>query len=199
MLFSYTQRHIPTQTKDASTASSVLDSSSQSESLQRKANLVDGVVQRRKNDDERASKARRVDHAKKIIQIVSGLTFASEDHVFQGEEDPLGRLTGLHAYNEKKLPNGVNLLPESKPKNVVHDIEWYKTDVTKKKRSTMFPCDMPKNHVKTLIALKWPREFGLEEGALKFPEDTRDYIKHGRSFDVIKAGDVNPTFYPKGE
>jgi hypothetical protein len=162
-------------------------------------NLVDGVMQRRKNDDERASKARRVDHAKKNIQIVSGLTFASEDHVFQGEEDPLGRLTGLHAYIDKQLPNGVNLLPESKPKNVVHDIEWYKTDVTKKKRSTMFPCDMPKNHVKTLIALKWPQEFGLVEGALKFPEDTREYIKHGRSFDVRKVGDVNPTFYPERE
>lgn len=198
MSTTYAQRQISSQKKDASSASSVLDSSSQSESLQRKANLVDGVVQRRKNDDERASKARRVDHAKKNIQIVSGLTFASEDHIFQGEEDSSGQLTGLHAYIDKQLPNGVNLY-EGTPKNVVHDIVWYKTDVEKRKRSTMFPSDMPKNHVKTLIALKWPREFGLEEGALKFPEDTREYIKHGRSFDVRKAGDVNPTFYPERE
>lgn len=45
MSTTYAQKQAPTQKKDAPTASAVLDSSSQSEGLQRKADMVNGVIQ----------------------------------------------------------------------------------------------------------------------------------------------------------
>ena len=199
MSTTYAQKSSTVQKAADTKAASILDSSAQSESLQRKADMANCIVQRKKNGDQMARKARRVFHAKQNIKVVYGCTFASENHVFLGEEDNSGRLTGFHAYDDGKLPDGVKLAPGYTSKNVVHDIEWYKTDESQKKRSTMFPLDMPKNHVKTLIALKWPSQFGLEEGDLRFPEETREYIKHGRTFDVRKSGDADPTFYPERE
>lgn len=42
----YAQKQAPAQRKEANTAASVIDSSSQGEALQRKADMVNGVVQR---------------------------------------------------------------------------------------------------------------------------------------------------------
>lgn len=68
----HTQKHAPAQKKDAPTAASVLDSSSQSESLQRKADMANNAVQRA--EAPRPNKTGMPDNLKSGIENLSGFS-----------------------------------------------------------------------------------------------------------------------------
>ena len=59
----YAQRQTPAQKKDAPSAASVLDNSSQSESLQRKADLLNSIVQCARGHGRRGNARRRQNQA----------------------------------------------------------------------------------------------------------------------------------------
>lgn len=72
MLFSYAQKHPPAQKKNAPTASSVLDSSSQSDSLQRKADMANKAAQRA--ETPRPNNTGMPDNLKAGIESLSGFS-----------------------------------------------------------------------------------------------------------------------------
>jgi len=72
MLFSYAQKHPPAQKKDAPTAASILDTSSQSESLQRKADMANKAAQRA--ETPRPNNTGMPDNLKAGIESLSGFS-----------------------------------------------------------------------------------------------------------------------------
>ena len=72
MFTMYTQKQTPAQKKDAPSASSVFDASSQSESLQRKAELANGAVQR--VEPPRPNNTGMPDNLKAGIESLSGFS-----------------------------------------------------------------------------------------------------------------------------
>lgn len=72
MLFSYAQKQVPVQKKDASTATSVIDTSSQSESLQRKADMASNAAQRA--ETPRLNNTGMPDNLKAGIESLSGFS-----------------------------------------------------------------------------------------------------------------------------
>ena len=68
----HTQKQIPTQKKDAPTAASILDASSQSESLQRKADMVSNATQRA--EPPRPNNTGMPDNLKSGIESLSGFS-----------------------------------------------------------------------------------------------------------------------------
>lgn len=72
MFSSYTQKQTPAQKKDAPTASSVLDSSSQSEGLQRKADMTNNAAQR--EETPRPNNTGMPDNLKAGIESLSGFS-----------------------------------------------------------------------------------------------------------------------------
>ena len=72
MNITYAQKQAPTQKKDAPTASSVLDSSSQSEGLQRKADMANNAAQRA--EAPRPNNTGMPDNLKASIESLSGFS-----------------------------------------------------------------------------------------------------------------------------
>lgn len=157
-----------------------------------------------KTDEERAAKHQRIALAKTEIagkSIDSNL----EKHLFEGHptvgDFNVNSPTGLHAYTDGSFPpknykvkkgrvetnETTNVVSESSGNpNKIHTINWKwdkSGDDVDLKSSTMFPQNMPKQHVIALVA-----------GGLTSKTD--EYIKHGMTFGIEKKGG---TAYPVTE
>lgn len=102
--------------------------------------------------------------------------------------------TGLHAYTNGALPTGIVQVGIQGSATTVHQLSWRWNDSTQTKGSTMFPNWMPPEHVRTLIALKYPDTCAnAVEPSHLFPTDARTYIQHGHEVKLTQKGD---TVYP---
>jgi hypothetical protein len=163
------------------------------------------VVQRAKGVEERGVKHQRIAKAKEAIPTLSGkLKDELVDHVFDAKpfgknvklEDP----QGLHAYKSGgNLPGDIEEVSTKGSKGQVHLLTWKYKKGNKSKSSTMFPDWMPPDHVKTLIALKFPQDGKVVKDKIDLvklgisPEGVKTYISHGQDINIDKSGD---TVYP---
>jgi hypothetical protein len=168
-------------------------------SVQDRAATPGDALLQRKTTEERATKHRRKARAQATIALLGdNLKDGLDRHVFKAmpvtkaldKDDP----TGLHAYTDGELPDGVagDVLGNE---NTVHSLRWHWTGhETHVKDSTMFPKWMPAEHVRTLIALQYPTERKAAVAAeLLSPTDTKTYITRGTRVVLSKAGE---TIYP---
>ena len=171
---------------------------SNDETVQRESDAA--LVQRAKTEEQRSEKHRRVARAKQTIQLLgNNLKPNLDGHLFNarpangGEPDP-DAPTGLHAYTNQALPDGIHQVGIRGSENSVHQLTWRWEDSTQTKVSTMFPRWMPPQHVRTLIALRYPdtRANNIGQNAI-YPDYTRTYILHGLEIQLAKSGD---TVYP---
>ncbi|TSJ44928.1 EndoU domain-containing protein [Fluviicola chungangensis] len=157
-----------------------------------------------KTDEERAAKHQRIALAKTEIagkSIDSNL----EKHLFEGHptvgDFDVHSPTGLHAYTDGRFPTKNYKVKRGRVEtnettnvvstvsgnpNKIHTIDWKwdkSGDDIDLKSSTMFPQNMPKQHVIALVA-----------GGLTSKTD--EYIKHGMTFGIEKKGG---TAYPVTE
>lgn len=153
-------------------------------------------IQLAKNEQQRGEKQRRKVTAQATIAALgNSLKPKLAAHIYEGtpidkavdEDDP----QGLHAY---PLPGNIEGEVTKGSPGRVHELTWNYTGNENTKQSTMFPDWMPKAHVNTLIALKFPAVStanveSVKAGAAK----TRQYIQHGQDIAIEKSGD---TVYP---
>jgi hypothetical protein len=158
-----------------------------------------GAVQA-KTDEERADKQRRVARAKQTIaELGDNLKAPLSNHVFNatpvagGAANPRAP-SGLHAYTDGGLPDGMEEVGVEGSKGRVHELTWKWTGAgNPSKVSTMFPTWMPPQHVRTLIALEYPITRAAPVAGQIDKEAAKEYIGHGQAFNIAKAGD---TVYP---
>ncbi|GAA6614515.1 hypothetical protein [Scytonema sp. NUACC26] len=148
----------------------------------------------------REEKQQRVARAKQTIKLLgNNITPSLNKHIFDalptsgGQANP-EEPSGLHAYNNQELPRGIEIEATEGSNNKVHTLTWRWKTGRKLKESTMFPKWMPKEHVNTLIALKFPetRQTEVQQDRL-YPEAARTYIQRGLKIKLARAGD---TVYP---
>lgn len=120
----------------------------------------------RKTEAERGRQQSDKAHAARTIALLrNNLKKACDDHLFLGVPlDPVGPIdpadpVGVHAYTAAgALPAGVRQIDRRGAKGKVHQIDWHWNGqpAATAKPSTMFPCWMPPDHVRTLIQLTYP-------------------------------------------
>lgn len=160
------------------------------------------TVQRKKSEQEKADKQRRVALATTAIaSIDKKVTSKIKAHVFQGKPfdkeinkaDP----KGLHAYTDGALPPGMELRSVEGSAGRVHSITWRYTGNDVEKRSTMFPVWMPASHVNALLALDYPTEVtgaDLTAAEKKAKSHVHTYASRGQTIKIGKSGE---TIYPE--
>lgn len=124
------------------------------------------VLQRVKGEAERGRQQSDKAHGLRTIALLrNNLKQACDDHLFRGVPlDPVGPIdpadpVGVHAYTAAgTLPPGVQQVDRRGAKGKVHQIDWHWAGqaAATAKPSTMFPCWMPPDHVRTLIQLTYP-------------------------------------------
>jgi hypothetical protein len=161
------------------------------------------VVQRVKTDEERSEKQSRVARAQRTIALLGNNLNANLDgHVFEalpaeGGEADKSNPGGLHAYTDGALPGGITGTVVAGSPTKVHTLRWNWNGNAAQKLSTMFPNWMPREHVRTLIQLKYKETSAVsppEETPL-YPDLTRTHILRGMDITLAKAGS---TVYPTG-
>ncbi len=130
------------------------------------AGLLQRSVLQRKTEAARGREQSDKAHATRTIALLRGnLKKACDDHLFLGVPlDPVGPIdpadpVGVHAYRANgTLPAGVQQVDRRGAKGKVHQIDWHWNGqaADTAKPSTMFPCWMPPDHVRTLIQLTYP-------------------------------------------
>lgn len=120
----------------------------------------------RKTEAQRGRQQSDKAHAARTIALLrNNLKKACDDHLFLGVPlDPVGPIdpadpVGVHAYTAAgALPAGVRQIDRRGAKGKVHQIDWHWNGqpAATAKPSTMFPCWMPPDHVRTLIQLTYP-------------------------------------------
>jgi hypothetical protein len=128
--------------------------------------LLQRSVLQRRTEAERGRAQSDKAHATRTIALLrNNLKKACDDHLFLGVPlDPVGPIdpadpVGVHAYTAAgALPHGVQQIDRRGAKGKVHQIDWHWAGqaAATAKPSTMFPCWMPPDHVRTLIQLKYP-------------------------------------------
>lgn len=128
--------------------------------------LLQRSVLARKSEAERGREQRDKAHGRRTIALLrNNLKQACDDHLFLGVPlEPVGPIVpsdpkGVHAYTSAgTLPAGVRQIDRRGAKGKVHQIDWHWAGQapTTAKPSTMFPCWMPPDHVRTLIQLTYP-------------------------------------------
>jgi hypothetical protein len=130
------------------------------------AGLLQRSVLQRKTEAARGRQQSDKAHATRTIALLrNNLKKACDDHLFLGVPlDPVGPIdpadpVGVHAYTANgTLPAGVQQVDRRGAKGKVHQIDWHWNGqpADTAKPSTMFPCWMPPDHVRTLIQLTYP-------------------------------------------
>ncbi len=130
------------------------------------AALLQRSVLQRKTEAERGRQQSDKAHATRTIALLRrNLKKACDDHLFRGVPlDPVGPIdpadpVGVHAYTANgTLPPGVQQVDRRGAKGKVHQIDWHWNGqaADTAKPSTMFPCWVPPDHVRTLIQLTYP-------------------------------------------
>ncbi|MDP1850314.1 MAG: hypothetical protein Q8K79_21175 [Solirubrobacteraceae bacterium] len=130
------------------------------------AGLLQRSVLHRRTEAERGRRQSDKAHATRTIALLrNNLKKACDDHLFLGVPlDPVGPIdpadpVGIHAYTAAgALPPGVQQIDRRGAKGKVHQIDWHWAGqaAATAKPSTMFPCWMPPDHVRTLIQLTYP-------------------------------------------
>ncbi len=128
--------------------------------------LLARSVLQRKTEAARGRAQSDKAHATRTIALLrNNLKQACDDHLFLGVPlDPVGPIVpadpvGVHAYTAAgALPAGVQQVDRRGAKGKVHQIDWHWNGqaAATAKPSTMFPCWMPPDHVRTLIQLTYP-------------------------------------------
>ncbi len=127
--------------------------------------LLARSVLHRRTEAERGRAQSDKAHATRTIALLrNNLKRACDDHLFLGVPlDPVGPIVpadpvGVHAYTTGALPAGVRQVDRRGAKGKVHQIDWHWNGqaAATAKPSTMFPCWMPPDHVRTLIQLTYP-------------------------------------------
>jgi hypothetical protein len=128
--------------------------------------LLQRRVLQRKTEAQRGREQSDKAHATRTIALLrNNLKKACDDHLFLGVPlDPVGPIdpadpVGVHAYRANgTLPAGVQQTDRRGAKGKVHQIDWHWNGqpAATAKPSTMFPCWMHPDHVRTLIQLTYP-------------------------------------------
>jgi len=130
------------------------------------AGLLQRSVLQRKTEAERGRQQSDRTHALRTIALLrTNLKKACDDHLFLGVPlEPVGPIVpadpvGIHAYTATgALPPGVQQIDRRGAKGKVHQIDWHWAGqaAATAKPSTMFPCWMTPDHVRTLVQLTYP-------------------------------------------
>lgn len=161
-------------------------------------------VQRKKDEQARGEKHRRVAKSREVVDQLSGnIQDDLNKHIYDAK--PFGKAIdqndpqGLHAYKNDALPKDVEVVGTKGSTGKVHEITWKYKNKQKTKASTMFPTWMPPEHVNTLIALKYPEDTKVVKEKVKLvelaiaKEKVIEHISHGQKIELGKSGD---TVYP---
>ena len=186
------------------------------------AGLLRRSVLQRKTELERGRQQSDKTHALRTIALLrDNLKQACDDHLFLGVPlDPVGPIdpadpVGVHAYTAAgALPPGVRQIDRRGAKGKVHQIDWHWAgqNAATAKPSTMFPCWMPPDHVRTLIQLTYPNscatklatKAGLPENASQaainaalHSDATKRYITRNTVIQLQQLGSGNlKSYYP---
>jgi hypothetical protein len=165
------------------------------------------TVQMKKTEQERATKHKRMEIAKKAINLLkNNVKDILIDHIFDAKpsdgspvdkDDPVG----LHAYTTTSgaLPEGISQVTVVGNTGRVHGLEWKYNEKEATKRSSMFPKWMPKDHICTLIAIKYNNNESIVKNTIDFleagitPEQVKTHILQGQEIEIGKKGN---TIYP---
>jgi len=139
--------------------------------VQRRPDQLGALLQRsllQRFTDEATRRRAQSDKAlglRTIALLRNNVNKAVSDHLFLGVPlEPVGPIVpskpkGMHAYTAAgRLPAGVVQTDRRGARGVVHQIDWHWNGqaATTAKPSTMFPCWMAPDHVRTLIQLSYP-------------------------------------------
>jgi hypothetical protein len=186
------------------------------------AGLLRRSVLQRKTEAERGRQQSDKTHALRTIALLrTNLKKACDDHLFLGVPlDPVGPIdradpVGVHAYTAAgALPAGVQQIDRRGAKGTVHQIDWHWAGqaAATAKPSTMFPCWMAPDHVRTLVQLTYPNscitklatKAGLADNASQaeinsalHSDATKRYITRNTVIQLQQLGSGNlKSYYP---